>query len=239
MRFRERVVHLLDIVAVNFNDLESQGFQHSGIFSGDVHDVFAHAVALHPVVVQEKREVVQPVIHGGHAGFPDGAFVCFTVAAQHIGLVRISFFLRRQRQSRCHGDALAKAPGGSFHSDLRLHDRMRNQVGSVLHECVQQAFVHDAELRERGIQSQDSVAFAQDKLVLFRVRKIPAVHDRAVQYRHSFHDGKPAAQVRIAAAAVCHFQGGNPHMLRMGFQRRNPFFFRHIPDQPSDPEFLF
>ena len=95
--------------------------------------IVSRPVALQFVVVDQRHEIIQPVLGGAHRRLPDRTFVDFAVAEQHEGAIGTSAHPRGQRKPDADRQAMAERAGRGL--DARHHAVFRmaaeNAVGAA------------------------------------------------------------------------------------------------------------
>ena len=117
------------IVPVNFLDvpLESAVFVDDGI---DVHDLLGGAVDLQAVLVEDKNQVVQPIVGGRHGRFPDRTFLVLAIRRHSEDTIIPAIEFRGQSHADCHRETLPQRTGGNLHS-LQIQPMRVSLVGGA------------------------------------------------------------------------------------------------------------
>ena len=198
----QRIQDLLHIVAVrNFDHIisECQGF---GFDIAQAHHFVVGTVDLQAVVVQDHGQVVQLVVCGGHAGFPDQAFLAFTVADHGIDTALASDMLRAKRHADCDRNPLPQGTGGSVNTGTLFGVRMALQDPVKLTEMIEFFLSEIAAFAERPVKRRSCVALGEDKAVALGHFVVFGIH---------IHHVKIQSHQRIGTGQ------GSARMTRPGF----------------------
>ena len=80
----------------------------------DVHDVFDQAINLQAIAIHDGNHVIEVEVSGLHRCFPNLAFLLLAVAHDAEDLVLLFIESRRQGESHCNAQPLAKRSRGGF-----------------------------------------------------------------------------------------------------------------------------
>src|SRR5208282_6062547 len=134
--FLERLNYLLHIVAVNGENLPTEGAIF-GLERIDIHDVAHPAVDLQAVVINDADQVVELMMTGLHGGFPDLPLLLLAVAHDAERPVIFPVELAGQRNAHGYAESLSQR------SCRNLYTRKLEPVRMALISRPQLAQKHD------------------------------------------------------------------------------------------------
>ena len=199
----ERVNERLDVVAVHATDVPAEGLEFGVDVTQRAH-VGDMAIYLQVIKVEQRHEVIEPVVGGKHHGLPVGALLHLAVAQHAIdaalvgrrGLAVID--LQAQSDAGRDREALAKRP----RADLEALERVA--VGVALQLAAEVAKRRDvlvgdpAQLVEDGVEHGRGVALGQEESVVGVVGLVGRVVGHGSgepQHAHDIGRGERAAGV--------------------------------------------
>ena len=151
-------------MAVDLNDHPAEGppLVCKGL---DAQHIVDPAVDLHAVAVYDGNEVLQPVVAGGHGGFPDQTLLAFAVTQQNVGHIVLMVLLGRQGHTQADGQTVSQRAGAHVQAWYFVFVRVTLEDGMVLTQRVQKRLVKEAALCQCGVQRRAGMSFGKNKAV--------------------------------------------------------------------------
>src|SRR5262245_46216347 len=166
----ECVHQLADVVAITFANRKSK----RGEFFAErleLADVFGRSGDLQSVAVNNRDQVIEPIMRGGHASFPVRTFSQLAVPQQGKGAIVIAILLGSQGNADGEGQSVPQCTGVLFDA-INLTRRMSNEVGAKLVERLELLLRKETAIGQDNEERFGAMSFALNIIVAIRILEV-------------------------------------------------------------------